>query len=170
MKTLRERDHAHGCAKAARNTGHNHIRDWCAGVLSSCGDRVETEQFVSEYEPEKRLRADVRQSQTWEGARLTWTTGTHEGAESEHKGQAHEDRAVKAAETNKMRDYNPLPKTQAVHIIPMTCDVYGRWGERAELALKQAASRRLEKRDALRATRSERSLGALAADGELKEQ
>ena len=90
-----------------------------------------------------------------------WTTGTHEGAESEHKGQPYEDRAVKAAETNKMRDYNQPPSTQAVHNIPMTFDVYGRWGEKAELTLKQAARRRLEKRDALTATRSERTLGAL---------
>ena len=30
---------------------------------------------------------------------------------------------------------------------PMAFDIYGRWGEKAELALKQAARRRLEKRD-----------------------
>ena len=41
IKTLREEisawaDHAHACAKAARNTGHNHIRDWWAGVLMNC--------------------------------------------------------------------------------------------------------------------------------------
>ena len=44
----------------------NHSRDWWAGVLANCGDRVETEQFVSEYEPEKRLRADVRAVPDWE--------------------------------------------------------------------------------------------------------
>ena len=128
-------DHAHGCAKAARNTGHNHIRDWWAGVLANCGDRVETEQFVSEYEPEKRLRADVRAIPDVGGhptyydivVSSPWTTGTPEGAESENKGQPHEDRAVKAAETNKMRDYTPPPNTQAVHIITMAFDVYGRW-------------------------------------------
>ena len=43
----------------------------------------------------------------------------------------------------------------------MAFDVYGMWGEKAELALKQEARRRLEKRDALKATRSERTLGAL---------
>ena len=61
-------DHAHSCAKAARNTGHNHIRDWWAGVLANCGDRVETEQFVSEYEPEKktarRCPSDPRRGRT----------------------------------------------------------------------------------------------------------
>ena len=132
IKTLRERDLG---VKAARNTVHNHIRDWWAGVLANCGDRVETEQFVSECEAEKRLGGhptfyDIVVSSPW-------TTGTHEGAGSEHKGQPHEDRAVKAAETNKMRDCKPPPSTEAAHIILMSFDVYGRWGEKAELALKQ---------------------------------
>ena len=43
----------------------------------------------------------------------------------------------------------------------MAFDVYGRWREKAGLALKQAARGRLEKRDALTATRSERTQGAL---------
>ena len=51
---------------------------------------------------------------------------------------------VLIAETNKMRDCKPPPSTQAVHIIPMAFDVYGRWGEKVELELKQAARRRLE--------------------------
>ena len=124
-------DHAHGCAKAARNTGHNHIRDWWAGVLANCGDRVETEQFVSEYEPEKKLRADVRAIPDVGGhptyydivVSSPWTVGTP----AKTKDNRTKDRAVKAAETNKMRDYTPLPNTQAVHIITMAFDVYGRW-------------------------------------------
>ena len=43
------------------------LLDWWAGVLANCGDRVETEQIVSKYEPENRLRADVR----WEPIRHT---------------------------------------------------------------------------------------------------
>ena len=46
-------------ARGARNQGHNHIRDWWAGVPTNCGDRVETEQFVSEYEQLLRRRADI---------------------------------------------------------------------------------------------------------------
>ena len=149
-------DHEHGCAKAARNMEHNHIRDWWA-------QRIRTR---------KRLHADVRAIPDVGGhptyrhivVSSPWTMGTHEGAESEHEGQPHEDRAEKAAETSKMRDFKQPPNTQAVHIIPMAFDVFG-WGEKAELALKQAARRRLETRDALRATRSERTLG-----GEPKEQ
>ena len=53
--------------------------------------------------------------------------------------------AVKAAETNKMRDYKPPPSTQALHIISMAFDIHGRWGEKAELALKKAVRRKLEK-------------------------
>ena len=120
--------------KLLQTRRHNHIRDWWAGVLANCGDQVETEQFVSEYEPEIRLRADVRAIQDVGGhptysdivASSPWTTGTHEGAESEHKGQPHDDRAVKTAETNKIRDYKPPPSTQAAHIIPVALDIYGR--------------------------------------------
>ena len=141
-------DHAHGCAKAVRNMG------------KSCAQMSE-------------------QSQTWEDIRPAttivvsspWRTFSHVGAEREHEGQPHEDRAVKAAETNKIRDYKPPPSTQAVHNIPMAFDVFGRWGEKAEQALKQAARRRLEKRDALRATRSEHERWELCSvGGEVKEQ
>ena len=102
-------------------------------MLTNCGDHVETEQFVSEYEPEKRIRADVRAIPDVGGhptyydtvVSSPWTTGSHEGAESEHKCQPHEDRAVKAAETNKMRYYSRRQNTQAIHIVPMAFDVYG---------------------------------------------
>ena len=53
-------DHAPGCARAARNAGHNHIRDWWAGVVSEAGGRALTEQWVVEYAPRKHIRADVR--------------------------------------------------------------------------------------------------------------
>ena len=53
-------DHAPGCAKAARNAGHNAVRDWYAGVLREAGGRALTEQWVVEYMPRKHVRADVR--------------------------------------------------------------------------------------------------------------
>ena len=116
-------------------------------MLANCGDRVETEQFASEYEPEKRLRADARAIPDVEGhpthhdivVSSNWTTGTHEVAEGENKGQPHEDRVGNPAEMNKLRDYKPPPNTQAVHIVPMAFGVYGKLGEMAELTLKQAA-------------------------------
>ena len=85
------------------------------------------------------------QSQTWEDVRPTttspWTTGTEEGAESEHKGQPHEDRVVKAVETNKIRDCKPPPSTQSRWHL-----VFSEGGEkRRNKRWEQAARRRLEK-------------------------
>ena len=117
--------------------------------MANCGHRVETEQFVSEYE----LRAGVRPIPDVGGhpsyydivVSSPWTTGTHEGAESENKGQPHEDRAVKAAETNKMLNYMPPPNTQAVHIIPTAFDVYRKVGRKggtgAETSSKKKAGK-----------------------------
>ena len=53
-------DHAPGCARAARNAGHNHVRDWWAGVVNEAGGRALTEQWVVEYAPWKHIRSDVR--------------------------------------------------------------------------------------------------------------
>ena len=50
---------AHGCADAAWDHGHSPVGDWWAGLRKSRGDRVETEQFISEYEPEARMSADA---------------------------------------------------------------------------------------------------------------
>ena len=122
-KTFAWADHAHGCAEAARSTGLTHIRDWWAGVLANCGDRIETEQFVSEYEPELRSRADVRAIPDVRGhPTYDDTVVSSPGqAESEHTSQPHEDSAVKAAETNKMHDHKLPPNTQAV--LPMSIDL-----------------------------------------------
>ena len=108
------------------------------------------------------------QSQTWEGTRRTTTWWCQAPGQGEHtrepKASTKANRTKterKAAESNKMRDCKPPPNTQIVHIVQMAFDVHGRWSERAEVALKQASRRRLEKRDVVRATRSERTLGAL---------
>ena len=77
-------DHAHGCTEAARNTEHNRIRDWWAGVLANSGERVETEQFVSEYEPKKECAQMSEQSQTWEDIRPTTTECYQAHGQREH--------------------------------------------------------------------------------------
>ena len=42
---------------------------------------------------------------------------------------------------NKLRDYKPPPNTQAVHIVPMAFDVYGRCGARAEAGSETKAGK-----------------------------
>ena len=54
-----------------------------------------------------------------------------ESQDSEPKRQPHEDRATRAAEKEKERDYEPPPDTTAIHIAPLAFDVYGRWGDKS---------------------------------------
>ena len=114
-------DHVHGCARAARNQGHNLIRDWRAGVLTNCADRVQTAQFVSEYERALRLRADIRAIPdvggyaTYYDVVVTspFTTGMRESQESEPKGHPHEDRVIRAAEKEKEKKERERQETAA---------------------------------------------------------
>ena len=120
-------DHAHGCAKAARNTGaqpHPRLVDRSPRELrrpsrnGTVRQRVRTrKKGCAQMSEQSQTWKDIRPTTTW-WYQAPWTMGTHEGAESEHKGQPHDGRAVKAAETNKIRDYKPPPSTQAVHDHP----------------------------------------------------
>ena len=125
--------------RAARN--QNHIRVWWAGVLTNCGDRVETVQCVSKNEPLLRQIADVRAIPDVGGYPTYYdvvvtsplTTGMRESQESEPKEQPHREREKK--------DWKPPPETLAIHIVPLAFDVCGRRCEKKKkgAALKQEA-------------------------------
>ena len=79
-----------------------------------------------------RLRADIRSIPevvgypTYHDVQVTspFTTGMRESQESEPKSAAH--------------------TTRGRHIVPPAFDVYGRWREKADAAVKKAARQRLE--------------------------
>ena len=112
------------------------MRDWWATVLRCCGDRVETEQFVTEFEPGQRLRPDVRASpevgsyRTYdvEVASSSFTAGTQNKTESNAKRRTNlkAEQWSKARRTSCDRVNHRLEKQP---LVPMALDVYGRRGK-----------------------------------------
>ena len=159
----RHADHAHGCARAARNAGHNHVRDWFAGVLREAGGRALTEQWVTEYAPRKHVRADVWSVPT-PGAGVTYfdvvishpfTTGVPTGSVGQLLTQrAWADAAIGPATAGKYTKYAPPQAAEGqaaipcVNMVPLAFDTHGRWGEEAVRSLRAAARRRLARADA----------------------
>jgi hypothetical protein len=156
-------DHAVGCARAARNAGHNHIRDWWADLLKDAGGRALTEQWVSEYAPRKAVRADVRAVHSpGEGVVYydvvvahPFTTGVPTGSVGEMRTDTPQaDAAVGPASREKHNKYAPplpsppVPDVPKVQIVPLAFDTYGRWGKDAVIALRLAARRRMALPDA----------------------
>ena len=166
----------HTNARAARNAGHNHIRDWWASVVKEAGGRALTEQWVVEYAPRKHIRADVR-AVLAPGDGVTYydvvvahpfTTGVPTGSVGElHTQHVSADAAIGPAARGKMTKYAPpqpeegRPNIAPVNLIPLAFDTYGRWGMDAVRALRAAVRRRLARPDAQRSVASKGAHGRL---------
>ena len=135
--------------------------------LKSCRDRVDTEQFISEYDPEMSVRVDVAAildvgHPTFYDVVVTspFATGTHirteEGKErtTVRRRQSSKPRKKKSSISGR-RERKPV-----VHLVPLAFDVYRRCGVMADKALTDAGRRRPAKKYVLVATRITRALGA----------
>ena len=134
-------------------------------TLKSCRDSVEAEQFISEYEPEMRVRAavaailDVGGHPTDYDVVVTspFAKGRQLRTEEEVKG-----RPFEQAENENIKHCRPPQSKASVHLVPLAFDVYGTLGKKADKALTEAGRWRPAKKYALVATRNSGGLGTVS--------
>ena len=111
------------------------------------------EQFLTQFGPDRRLRARVRpirDMDCWRSRR------------EQRERKPHEDRAVAAAEKAKLRQHRLPTGRPAIHIVLPAFEVYGHLAHQAR---KPVGKRRLEEPDTLIAERNKRPLVRCRADG-----